>query len=299
MAHTLLLVDDDVTFSNVVKSSLEKEGYTVHSAHHATEAMTYLTKHAREIEVMLLDWSMPGISGIELLRSMKQNKSYEDIQVIMQTVMGNSEDIQQGIEAGAFFYLVKPVRKNLLMSTIKAAIVDYQRKKELLRKLAESERMFRNLQEGTFRFQTVEEGDNLAVHIANECPNPQEAIYISELLSNAVEHGNAGLTYEEKTELIAFNQLASEVARRLALPENMHKFVTVKLTRTTEYFSILVEDMGKGFNFKKYLQFEDVRIFDNHGRGIAILNALYPVQFLEAGNKVLVQIPLGGPAMSQ
>ncbi|MGB3075056.1 MAG: hypothetical protein WBB36_07030, partial [Chitinophagales bacterium] len=164
---------------------------------------------------------------------------------------------------------------------------------------AESERMFRNLQEGTFRFQTVEEGDNLAVHIANECPNPQEAIYISELLSNAVEHGNAGLTYEEKTELIAFNQLASEVARRLALPENMHKFVTVKLTRTTEYFSILVEDMGKGFNFKKYLQFEDVRIFDNHGRGIAILNALYPVQFLEAGNKVLVQIPLGGPAMSQ
>lgn len=92
---------------------------------------------------------------------------------------------------------MKPVRKNLLMSTIKAAIVDYQRKKELLRKLAESERMFRNLQEGTFRFQTVEEGDNLAVHIANECPNPQEAIYISELLSNAVEHGNAGLTYEE------------------------------------------------------------------------------------------------------
>ncbi|MGB3076885.1 MAG: response regulator, partial [Chitinophagales bacterium] len=149
MAHTLLLVDDDVTFSNVVKSSLEKEGYTVHSALHATEAMTYLTKHAREIEVMLLDWSMPGISGIELLRSMKQNKSYEDIQVIMQTVMGNSEDIQQGIEAGAFFYLVKPVRKILLMSTIQAAIVDYQRKKELLRKLAESERMFRNLQEGT------------------------------------------------------------------------------------------------------------------------------------------------------
>lgn len=299
MAHTLLLVDDDITFSNVVKSSLEREGYQVHAAHHAKEALHFLNEHAREIEVMLLDWSMPDISGIELLRTMKQNKSYEDIQVIMQTVMGSSENIQQGVEAGAFFYLVKPVKKNLLISTIRAAIVDFERKKELLKKLAESERALRFLKEGSFRFQTVAEGDNLAVRIANECPNPQEAIYISELLSNAVEHGNAGLTYEEKTELIAKNELSPEIERRLSLPENKNKYVEVKLKRTDEYFSIIVEDMGKGFNFKKYLHFDDTRIFDNHGRGIAILNALYPVQFLEEGNKVLVEIPLGGPAKPQ
>lgn len=298
MSHTLLLVDDDVTFSNVIKHSLEKEGYKVYAAHHANEAIQYLHAHAHDIEVMLLDWSMPDISGIELLRSMKQNKSYEDIQVIMQTVLGSADDIRQGIDAGAFFYLVKPVKKNLLISTIRAAILDFERKKALLRKLAESERALHHLVEGKFHFKTVAEGDNLAVLIANECPQPQEAVYISELLANAVEHGNAGLTYEEKTKLISKNQMAAEVERRLSLPENRNKFVAVSLKRTEEYFSILIEDMGKGFNFSRYLQFEDDRIFDNHGRGIAILNALFPVQFMAEGNKVLVKIPLGGPAKS-
>lgn len=298
MSHTLLLVDDDVTFTNVIKRSLEKEGYRVHATHHANEAMQYLQAHAHTIEVMLLDWSMPDISGIELLRSMKQNKSYEDIQVIMQTVLGSADDIRQGIDAGAFFYLVKPVKKNLLISTIRAAILDFERKKALLKKLAESERALHQLVEGTFHFQTVAEGDNLAVLIANECPQPQEAVYISELLANAVEHGNAGLTYEEKTQLISINQLAAEVERRLSMPENRNKFVAVNLKRTDEYFTILIEDMGKGFNFSRYLQFEDERIFDNHGRGIAILNSLFPVQFLAGGNKVLVKIPLGGPAKS-
>lgn len=295
MAHTLLLVDDDITFTTVVKSSLEKEGYKVYSAHHANEAMHYLSQHHRDIEVMLLDWSMPDITGIELLHRVKQNKTYENIQVIMQTVMGSSEHIQQGIEAGAFFYLVKPVKKDLLFSTIKAAILDYERKHELLKKLRESEQAFKFLTEGVFRFKTVAEGDNLAVMIANECPNPQEAVYISELFANAVEHGNAGLSYEEKTEMISKNTLSEEVARRLGYPQNQHKYVQVTVKRMPQVLSIIVEDMGRGFNFEKFLQFDDTRIFDNHGRGIAILNSIYPLHFTGIGNKVRVDIPLGGP----
>jgi hypothetical protein len=168
----------------------------------------------------------------------------------------------------------------LLISTIRAAIVDFERKKGLLKKLAESERALRYLDEATFRFQTVAEGDQIAVFIANECPNPQEAIYISELFSNAVEHGNAALTYEEKTELISRNLLAKEIEARLSLPNNKDKYVEVKFKRNTECLCIQIADMGKGFNYNKYLQFDDTRIFDNHGRGIAILNALFPVHFM-------------------
>jgi anti-sigma regulatory factor (Ser/Thr protein kinase) len=187
---------------------------------------------------------------------------------------------------------VKPVKKDLLFSTIRAAIVDYERKLDLLNKLRESEHSLKFLVEGVFRFRTVAEGDNLAVRIANECPNPQEAIYISELFANAVEHGNAGLSYEEKTELIAANQLSDEVERRLLLPENQNKYVEITVSRTRESLSILVEDMGHGFDFKKFLHFDDSRLFDNHGRGIAILNALFPLQFLSEGNRVKVEISL-------
>ncbi|MBA2407339.1 MAG: response regulator [Chitinophagales bacterium] len=292
MPHTLLLVDDDVTFTTVIKSSLEKEGYQVYSAHHAKEAMRYLDKHHREIEVMLLDWSMPDVSGIELLRQVKQDKTYENIPVIIQTVLGNPEYIQQGLEAGAFFYLVKPVNKTLLISTIRAAIVDLKRRRDLLSKLRESERALRFMVEGVFHFQTVQQGDNLAVRIANECPNPQEAVYISELFANAVEHGNVNLSYEEKSELISKNGLQAEVRRRLSLPEYRNKYVKVTFKKKPDLISILVEDMGNGFNFSKYLQFDDGRVFDNHGRGIAILNALFSIKYLGKGNKVLVEIPL-------
>src|SRR5262249_13046221 len=159
-------------FATVVKTSLEREGYKVLYANHASEARKILDRDYNNIEVMLLDWSMPDITGIEFLRTIKQEKSFEDIQVIMQTIMSGADEIQQGIEAGAFFYLVKPVKKELLLSTIRAAIRDSERKKDLLQKLKDSEQSFRFLTEGEFHFRTVQEGDSLAIRIANECPNP-------------------------------------------------------------------------------------------------------------------------------
>jgi len=292
LSNTILLVDDDVPFTTVIKTVLEKEGYNVLAAHHAKDARKILEAHSPEIEVMLLDWSMPDISGIDLLREIKREKPFEDLQVIMQTVMDSSQNIQDGIEAGAFFYLVKPVRRELLISTINAALRDYQRRKNLLKKLDESEHSFRFLTTGEFDFRTVPDGDNLAVLIANECPNPQEAILISELFANAVEHGNIGLTYEEKTNLVTENRLNEEVARRLLLKENLDKFVHVSFQRFPDKILVRVEDCGKGFDFKKYLFFDDTRIFDNHGRGIALLNSTFKLQYLENGNKVEVEIPL-------
>lgn len=298
MSNTILLVDDDVPFTTVIKTFLLKEGYNVLAAHHAKDAKKILEAHSPEIEVMLLDWSMPDISGIDLLREIKREKPFEDLQVIMQTVMDSSENIQEGIEAGAFFYLVKPVRKELLSSTIKAALRDYQRRKNLLKKLDESEHSFRFLTQGEFDFRTVPEGDYLAVLIANECPNPQEAILISELFANAVEHGNIGLTYEEKTNLVAENRLNEEVARRLSESEHRDKVVHVSFRRLPDKILVRVEDCGKGFDFTKYLYFDDTRIFDNHGRGIALLNSTFKLHYLDKGNKVEVEIPLAAGTMN-
>jgi len=297
VSHTLLLVDDDIPFATVVRTSLEREGYKVLYANHANEARKILDDSYQSIEVMLLDWSMPDITGIEFLRTIKQEKSFEDIQVIMQTIMGSAEDIQQGIEAGAFFYLVKPVKKELLFSTIRAAIRDSERRKDLLVKLKESEQSFKLLTEGEFHFRTVQEGDYLAIRIANECPNPQEAILISELFANAVEHGNLRLSYEEKTQFISENRLNEEVERRLALPENRKKFVHVEFRRLPDRIQVTVEDMGSGFEFERFLTLDDNRVFDNHGRGIAILNTMYPLRYMGVGNRVTVDIPLVNTTM--
>lgn len=292
MTDTLLVVDDDVPFTMIIKNSLEKEGYNVLSAHHANEAKKILDERAPEIKVMLLDWSLPDVTGIDLLREIKLEKSFENIQVIMQTVISDSENIREGIEAGVFFYLVKPVKKELLHSTIKAAILDFERKKDLLKKLEESKRSFRFLTEGEFHFRTVQDGDFLAVRIAHECPNPQEAILISELFSNAVEHGNLGLTYDEKTRLITENRLKEEVELRLLQQEHANQFVHVTFRRLPNKILLTVEDQGRGFDFQRYLGFDDGRVFHNHGRGIALLNSIYNLRYSGKGNKVEVEIPI-------
>src|SRR5262249_21323400 len=157
LSHSLLLVDDDIAFTTIIKDSLEKEGYHVHAAHHASDALNVLNHFTDQIEVMVLDWSMPDVSGIELLKTVKRQKRFENLQVIMQTVMNSPENIQQGVEAGVFFYLVKPVKKELLHSTIRAALLDYHKNKELKQSLQESDRSFHFMDEAVFHFRTEAE----------------------------------------------------------------------------------------------------------------------------------------------
>lgn len=289
---TILMIDDDPLFIELISPIILKESYTLLTANDAVTGRKILNKNSADISVILLDWDMPGMNGIELLKWIREQPQFEPIQVIMQTGMDNPEQIKTGIDTGAYFYLTKPVKKEVLLSTIRAAVLDYNRQKELLSKLQLSENSFRLLEEGVFKYRTVQEGDFLAVRIANVCPVPEEAMFISELLANAVEHGNLGITYDEKTPLIESGKLQDEIERRLQLPENKNKFVKVSVKKNGEKFTVLIEDEGKGFDFEKYLKFDDSRIFDNHGRGIAISASYLDLKYLEKGNKVLVTFPL-------
>jgi anti-sigma regulatory factor (Ser/Thr protein kinase) len=113
---------------------------------------------------------------------------------------------------------------------------------------------------------------------------------ISEIFLNAIEHGNLGITYDDKTELLDSGTWAQEVERRLALPENAHKEVVVRVTRTADHLTVLVRDCGPGFDFSKYLHFDETRVFHNHGRGIAIVSSDLKLEFLGNGNTVRITI---------
>jgi CheY-like chemotaxis protein/anti-sigma regulatory factor (Ser/Thr protein kinase) len=292
MIQTILLVDDDPIFIKLISPLLSKEGYSLLTAADAHDAQIILQQNSKHISVVLLDWEMPNMSGIELLRWIRQQPEFESIQVIMQTGMDKAENIKEGIDAGAYYYLTKPIKREVLLSTIHAAIQDHDHQKELLTKLKQAENSFRLLDEAVFHFRSVVEGEFLAVRIANICAVPEEAMYVSELLSNAVEHGNLGITYEEKTSLIENGTLQEEIEKRLSSPELQKRRVKVSLKKEEGILSVTVEDEGDGFDFQKYLQFDDSRIFDNHGRGIAIVNSYLNMQYLDKGNKVLVKLSL-------
>jgi len=290
---TVLIVDDEDALRDVLRRMLEGEGCGVLTARDGTEGLEILQAHPESISVVILDWVMPQMSGIELLRWMKTQDHIEHIPVIMLTALDDPERIKEGIDAGAFYYLVKPFQRTLLKSILRAAVFDFHNTRHLLEKLKQYEKPIALLEEGTFRFRTPEEAEQLAVMIASETPDPEHAMVIDELLMNAIEHGNLGITYEEKGKLVEDNLWQAEVDRRLALPENANKDVVVRMKKADRNLQIEIEDQGTGFDFERYLSIDQSRLFDNHGRGIAIAMASLNVQYLGTGNKLVVTIPVG------
>lgn len=289
---TILVVDDDSIILVMIEKLLRDEGYTILKAENGVEAQNIIRERGDGIVTVLLDWSMPVMNGIEFLRWMKSEPEFSRIPVVMQTGMNSPENIREGIEAGAFYYLVKPLQKILLRSIVRAAISDFRFKETLRHRLKESENPFKNLEEGSFRYRTAEEAEYLAIRIANASPRPEQAMVISELLLNAVEHGLLGITYDEKTDLIANKNLQEEVNRRLKLEENLKKSVQVQILKNEDGMTVTIRDEGKGFDFRKYLVIDESRVFDNHGRGIAIARSILDIDYAGNGNTVRAAIPL-------
>jgi DNA-binding response OmpR family regulator len=288
----VLIVDDEEPLREVLQKMLEDEGCGVLTARDGLEALEILRTHPDSINVVILDWMMPNMTGIELLRWMKKQRHIEHIPVIMLTALDDPERIKEGIDSGAFYYLIKPFKRPLLNSILRAAVFDYHTTRHLLDQLKQHQQSISFLQEGTFQVRTPGEAEQLAVLIAASTADPEHAMVIAELFLNAIEHGNLGITYAEKGQLLEDNTWQAEVDRRLALPENADKSVVVKLKRLNGSLQIEIEDKGPGFDFQKYLRIDESRLFDNHGRGIAIAASSLNLQFLGSGNKLVVTVPL-------
>lgn len=292
MTDLILIVEDDPVFLKLTSSILSRKGYLVVIADTARSAQQILENESEKITVVILDWAIPDLSGLELLKWMRKKTKFDSIQVIMQTGMNGPEHIRQGIDAGAYYYLVKPTRPEVLLSTIRSAIRSGNNQKRLASKLKKAENLLELLDEAYFTFKTVDQAELLAVAIANICERFDTAMLVSEILTNAVEHGNLAITYEEKTDLTNNGNLDKEIKRRLADEKYKDRIVKVSLRKEGNSMRLVIEDEGHGFEFEKFLQFDDSRMFDNHGRGIAMANSSLNVEYLNRGNKVVVNLPL-------
>ena len=295
MKDTILAADDDRGILLLIQSILNPEHYNLVTAADGQMARSLLQAEPSRFSTILLDWEMPGMTGIDLLRWIKQQRDLADVPVILETAMDSVERIREGIEAGAFYYLTKPFDRRLLLSIVNAALGDFHNKVAMARRLKESQNPFQYLEEGVFRFRTLKEGGQLAVWIANACPEPESVMGLMEIMTNAVEHGNLGITYAEKTTLLDKGAWLDEVQRRFELPEFAGRFVEVQLRKAPEKITVLIEDQGAGFDFRKYLSMDPERAFDSHGRGIAMAGVSMTLEYLGRGNQVRVTVPLTQP----
>lgn len=115
-----------------------------------------------------------------------------------------------------------------------------------------------------------------------------------ELFVNAIEHGNLGIGYEEKTRLLREATLSQEIERRLELPENADKRVRVEIEKSGNRASVTEEDQGPGCEYEKYLGYEEGRSLHAHGRGILLSGTLFDLTYLPPGNRVRALIRFYG-----
>ncbi|HVG25230.1 MAG TPA: response regulator [Thermoanaerobaculia bacterium] len=297
---SVLIVDDSGLDRELLGAYLHNGDYELHFAADGVEAMELLDHEPGDYDAVLLDRSMPRMGGMEVLARIKDDSRLCMLPVIFQTAAASPNEIAEGIRAGAYYYLTKPFDAETLQAVVRTATRDYAQYKALQRKVRRGIECLTLVQSATLLIRTVEQARDTAAVFVNACPDPEQTVIgLTELLVNAVEHGNLGITYDEKTALNGSGGWEEEVRRRLALPEHATKRVELTVERTATELRFTIRDEGPGFDFRKYLEVHPQRAFDNHGRGIAIARALSfdRVEYRGTGNEVVAVVALRNEGM--
>lgn len=292
----ILAVEDDQVAMSFLDGQIRGMGHDVVTAVNGQKALDILENHPDSIDVVLMDKIMPVMDGLSAVKRMKANNLLRHIPVIMITGDESVEEMREGLDAGVFYYLVKPVEDEMLRPVLAAAIREAQQSKTLSNELGKHKASFNLIDTAKFNFRTLDEARSLAAFIANCYPEPKRVLAgLGELLINAIEHGNLGIGYNKKTELIDRNIWESEVKRLQKLPENEHKFATATIAHKVDGTYVVVEDQGDGFAWKNYMHIDPSRAGHNHGRGIAQANTISfdKLIYNQKGNQAVAFVGLG------
>ncbi len=120
MKKTIMLVEDERAVRELVVYILDSAGFTVIEAAKTSDAMALLAHHLPDL--ILLDWMLPGSSGVEFTRRLKRMEQYQTIPIILLTARGSEEDKVRGLNAGADDYITKPFSTRELIARVRAML---------------------------------------------------------------------------------------------------------------------------------------------------------------------------------
>ncbi len=287
-AH-ILVVDDEILNLEIISEYLGEQNYKISTAEDGMIAWDMLKARPDDYDIILLDRMMPNLNGMDLLHKIKKHPVLLHCPVIFQTAKASASDISEGLNAGAYYYLTKPFDEEVLLSVTRTAVNDRFRFKEIQHSLEQTKLTMGMLNYAQFEFKSLEEASSIASLVSNACPEPATIVMgLTELLINAVEHGNLGITYDEKSELNMSGKWKEEVQHRLSKQKYANKTASLSFQRNSDHIEITVKDQGNGFDWETYMDFDPKRVMDNHGRGIAVANKLCfsTIQYKGSGNEV-------------
>src|ERR671930_172388 len=120
MSARILVVEDEEALTTLLRYNLETEGYEVETVERGDDADTRLKE--RVPDLVVLDWMLPGLSGIELCRRLRARPETKQLPIIMLTARGEESERVRGLATGADDYIVKPFSVPELLARIKTIL---------------------------------------------------------------------------------------------------------------------------------------------------------------------------------
>ncbi len=120
MTPYVLVVEDEDSLATLLQYNLDKEGYRVGVASDGDEGLLMIDEQAPDL--VLLDWMLPKVSGVEICRRLRSRSETRNLPIIMLTARGEESDRIRGLDTGADDYIVKPFTMTELMARIRAVL---------------------------------------------------------------------------------------------------------------------------------------------------------------------------------
>lgn len=124
MAKRILAVDDEKHIVRLIQFNLERAGYEVLTANDGVQALDIISRE--HVDLVVLDWMMPQLNGMETLKRLKANPATAEIPVIMLTAKSQDADVFKGWQSGVDCYLTKPFNPMELLTFVKRIFEDLE-----------------------------------------------------------------------------------------------------------------------------------------------------------------------------
>ena len=287
----ILIIDDDLAALNLLASYLKEGECEIFTAVDMNVAVAKIAI-IPDIDLIILAHTLSLIDKREFVKLLRKEKKYSQIPIVLPASMESNLQILEEIQAGIYYYLVKPYDKNVLMNMINTVLQEAIFVKEIAKEMKNHTGIPSLMSQSEFEFTTINEAKALACFIARAFPDPDIVAYgLTELMLNAIEHGNLGITYDEKSMLIDSGRWQEEINRRLALPENKHKTAIITFKSTPDSIVVSIKDQGEGFQWRQYLDLAPSRMTHPNGRGVATAKLSFTtMEYCEKGNEVVCTV---------
>ncbi len=286
---SILVIDDEKSIRDMLRAGLTRYGYNFHDAADGTKGIE-VYKRTRP-DIVLTDVKMPEMSGLEVTRALKEIEYNADI--VIMTGYGSEELVIEALRSGATNYIKKPISLNELFTILDGIILNRERrrKSEIIKDFVVFEKKKLVIDNDISHIWGVI--NQILFNIPNEVSDTAlegMRLGLYEIILNAIEHGNLGILYEEKSEAIQNNTYLTLLESRSSQVDRKQKRVFIDCNIDHMELSVEIRDQGKGCDFHEFAEPENrEEILRAHGRGIFLASLYFDrLEYEEPGNTVTI-----------